>query len=100
MINENLIKDIVESNLNSDTKVELIKRLFKDEEKTTQPYEIIFPHIIEKRLYPQPQDWDPYKVTCGESGDSLWWKQQQANAAADCVTNSKVIYETRSNEVI
>ena len=90
MMNEELLKDIVESNLSADAKVELIKLLLKDKEKIAQPYEVIYPYIIEKRL--TPQDWDPYKVTCGESGDSLWWKQHLANAAADCVTNSPVVY--------
>lgn len=91
MMNEDLIKDIVESNLSSDTKVELIKRLFKDKETIQRPYEVVYPFIIERKLT-QPQDWDPYKVTCEESGDSLWWKQNLANAAADCVTNSPVSY--------
>lgn len=90
MMNEELLKDIVESNLSADAKVELMKLLLRDKEKIAQPYEVIYPYVIEKRL--TPQDWDPYKVTCGESGDSLWLKQHLANAAADCVTNSPVVY--------
>lgn len=81
MTNEELLKDIVESNLSADAKVELMKLLLRDKEKIAQPYEVIYPsYIIEKRI--TPQNWDPYKVTCGESGDSLWWKQHIANAAA------------------
>lgn len=91
MMNEDLLKDIVESNLSADTKVELMKCLLGEkEEKNVTPYEIIYPYVIERRL--TPQDLDPYKVTCGESGDSLWWKQHLANAAADCVTNNPVVY--------
>ena len=90
MMNEELLKDIVESNLSADAKVELMKLLLRDKEKIAQTYEVVYPYIIEKRI--TPQDWDPYKVTCEESGDSLWWKQHIANAAADCVTNNPVVY--------
>lgn len=87
MMNEELLKDIVESNLSADAKVELIKLLLRDKEKIAQPYEVVYPYIIERRT--QPQDWDPYKVTCD---DSLWWKQHLADAAGDCVTNNPVVY--------
>ena len=94
----NKLKEIIESNLSADTKVELIKLLLRDRDKE----ETVQPYIIEKRTLPQDwDDWDDWdeedvrdKVTASD-----WWKQQMKNRKADCVTNNPVHYQSSHNKL-
>ena len=97
---ETLAKEVLNSNLSDDAKVEVMKALFGSKEKAWVPpytigkgYELIPNQPIRiPDSTPCEDDWWR-KVTTTASGDLLWWKQHMENAKADCVgIGSQITY--------
>lgn len=94
MNTETLAKEVLNSNLSDDAKVEIMKALFKTEEKAwVPPYnigkdnELILnqPVCITSYLDPSEDDRWRNNTTIAADGDLQWWKQHLENAKADCV---------------
>ena len=91
---ETLAKEVLNSNLSDDAKVEIMKAIFGSKEKAwVPPYNIGKDYELTPnqpvRITPDvtPCEDDQWRkiTTVVESGDSLWWKQHLENAKADCV---------------
>ena len=82
---DELYKEILNSNLSDDAKIEIMKALISGKDTSYQPpYQIQQPYIIKN--VPIEEKKIPWEITCGSDAD--WWRQQMENAAADCVTSS------------
>lgn len=81
MEREQLSKEILNSNLSDDAKIELFKMMFNQTiQQVSYPYPVRT--ITTDPFKPDPNvDW--IKVTCQNWDDSGWWKQQMENARAD-----------------
>ena len=77
----NLQKEVLNSNLSDEAKIEILK-LFLGQDAVTinRPYQITQPVIIKE--VPVRPLWDEWTVTCASSPRN-WWEQQQLNAQAD-----------------
>lgn len=87
-----LIKEIMDSNLKDETKLELVKTLMlSKDEVVTQPSQI--PYVIKEVYKETPKPWWS-EVTCGDWpskktdsleswDDSDWWQQHLRDAQAD-----------------
>ena len=91
---ETLAKEVLNSNLSDDAKVEIMKAIFGSKEKTwVPPYnigkdnELILnqPIRITSYLDPSEDDRQRNNTTIAADGDLQWWKQHLENAKADCV---------------
>lgn len=78
----NLQKEVLNSNLSDEAKIEILK-LFLEQDTVTvnRPYTITQPVIV-KEVPMQMPWWEQYKITCNSSPRN-WWEQQQLNAQAD-----------------
>jgi hypothetical protein len=84
-----LSKEVLNSNLSDEAKIEVMKALFgQRDDKYVPPYQITYPYIV-KEVPPRRNWWD--EITCGD-GD--WWQQQQRNAQADVesIIHPRAIY--------
>lgn len=87
-----LIKEIMDSNLKDETKLELVKTLMlSKDEVVTQPPQI--PYVIKEVYKETPKPWWS-EVTCGDClskktgtleswDDNSWWQQHLRDAQAD-----------------
>ena len=91
---ETLAKEVLNSNLSDDAKVEIMKALFKTEEKAwVPPYnigkdnELILNQPVRITSYLDPGEDDRWRknTAIAADGDLQWWKQHLENAKADCV---------------
>lgn len=99
---ETLAKEVLNSNLSDDAKVEIMKALFKTEEKTwVPPYNIgkdnewILNQPVRIMSYLDPSEDDRWRknTAIAADGDLQWWKQHLENAKADCVgIGNQIIY--------
>ena len=99
---ETLAKEVLNSNLSDDAKVEIMKALFKTEEKTwVLPYNIgkdnerFLNQPVRIMSYLDPSEDDRWRknTTIAADGDLQWWKQHLENAKADCVgIGNQIIY--------
>ena len=99
---ETLAKEVLNSNLSDDAKVEIMKALFKTEEKAwVPPYnigkdnELILNQPVRITSYLDPGEDDRWRknTTIAADGDLQWWKQHLENAKADCVgIGNQIIY--------
>lgn len=102
MNTETLAKEVLNSNLSDDAKVEIMKALFKTEEKAwVPPYnigkdnELILNQPVRITSYLDPSEDDRWRTntTIAADGDLQWWKQHLENAKADCVgIGNQIIY--------
>lgn len=102
MNTETLAKEVLNSNLSDDAKVEIMKALFKTEEKAwVPPYnigkdnELILNQPVRIMSYLDPSEDDRWRTntTIAADGDLQWWKQHLENAKADCVgIGNQIIY--------
>jgi hypothetical protein len=84
-----LSKEVLNSNLSDEAKIEVMKALFgQRDDKYVPPYQITYPYIV-KEVPPRRNWWED--ITCGD-GD--WWEQQRLNGIADVesIIHPKVIY--------
>lgn len=84
-----LSKEVLNSNLSDEAKIEIMKALFgQRDEKYVPPYQITYPYIV-KEVSPRRNWWED--ITCGD-GD--WWEQQRLNGIADVesIIHPRVIY--------
>lgn len=99
---ETLAKEVLNSNLSDDAKVEIMRALFKTEEKAwVPPYnigkdnELILNQPVRITSYLDPSEDDRWRknTTIAADGDLQWWKQHLENAKADCVgIGNQIIY--------
>lgn len=90
---ETLAKEVLNSNLSDDAKVEVMKALFGSKEKTwVPPYNIgkDFELILNQPVRisdstPCEDDRWRNNTTIAADGDLQWWKQHLENAKADCI---------------
>lgn len=86
-----LIKEIMESNLKDETKLELVKTVMLAESALTQPIQV--PYVIKEVYKETPKPWWN-EITCGDWpskktnplelwDDSDWWQQHLRDAQAD-----------------
>ena len=87
-----LIKEIMDSNLKDETKLELVKTLMlTKDEVVTQPIQV--PYVIKEVYKESPKPWWN-EITCGDWpskktnplelwDDSGWWQQHLRDAQAD-----------------
>lgn len=87
-----LIKEIMDSNLKDETKLELVKTLMLSKDETVaQPLQV--PYVIKEVYKETPKPWWN-EITCGDWpsketnplelwDDSGWWKQHLRDAQAD-----------------
>ena len=87
----NLIKEIMDSNLKDETKLELVKTLMLAESTPTQPIQV--PYVIKEVYKETPKPWWN-EITCGDDtskktnplelwDDGGWWQQHLKDAQAD-----------------
>ena len=90
---ETLAKEVLNSNLSDDAKVEIMKAIFGSKEKAwVPPYNIgkdfeLIPNqpIRIPDSTPCKDDWWRKVTTIAADGDLQWWRQHMENAKADCV---------------
>lgn len=91
---ETLAKEVLNSNLSDDAKVEIMKAIFGSKEKAwVPPYnigkdnELILNQPVRITSYLDPSEDDRWRnnTTIAADGDLQWWKQHLENAKADCV---------------
>lgn len=83
---ETLAKEVLNSNLSDDAKVEIMKAIFGSKEKAW-----VSPYNIGKdfELIPNQPIHIPDSTPCEDD----WWKQHMENAKADCVgIGSQITY--------
>ena len=102
-----LIKEVMDSNLKDETKLELVKTLMlSKDEVVTQPSQI--PYVIKEVYKETPKPWWS-EVTCGDwpskKTDSLeswddggWWQQHLRDAQADVesIIHSNIIWSSNT----
>ena len=87
----NLIKEIMDSNLKDETKLELVKTVMITSDGTpVQPIQV--PYVIKEVYKETPKPWWN-EITCGDSSkktnplelwdDSGWWQQHLKDAQGD-----------------
>ena len=87
---DELYKEVLNSNLSDDAKIEIMKVLVSGKDVPYQPpYQIQQPYII-KYVPAEENKKIPWEITC--DSDAGWWRQQMENAIADCVTSSPFHY--------
>ena len=100
MNNEELSKEVLNSDLSDDAKIAVMKVIFGvKEDQYVPPYGVgkdnmLYPNITWPQFVPvDKNDWWTQlpTVTC-ENADALWWKQHLENGRADCVTSNPVTY--------
>lgn len=90
---EALAKEVLNSNLSDDAKVEIMKAIFGSKEQAwVPPYSIgkdfeLIPNqpIRIPNSTPCEDDWWRKVTTIAADGDLQWWRQHMENAKADCV---------------
>lgn len=99
---ETLAKEVLNSNLSDDAKVEIMKAIFGSKEKAWVPpynigkdYELTpnQPVRITPDATPSEDDWWRRITAIAADGDLQWWEQHLENAKADCVgIGNQIIY--------
>ena len=102
MNTEILAKEVLNSNLSDDAKVEIMKAIFGSKEKAwVPPYnigkdnELILNQPVRITSYLDPSEDDRWRTntTIAADGDLQWWEQHLENAKADCVgIGNQIIY--------
>lgn len=85
-----LSKEVLNSNLSDEAKIEIMKALFgQREDKYIPPYQITYPYIVKEVPQRHRNWWED--ITCGD-GD--WWEQQRLNGIADVesIIHPRAIY--------
>lgn len=86
-----LSKEVLNSNLSDEAKIEIMKALFgQRNDKYVPPYQITYPHIV-KEVSPRRNWWED--ITYGD-GDGDWLEQQRLIGTADVesIIHPRVIY--------